>query len=168
VLDGAEPATWYCQATDGDRFCTLVAGHDRGDMATMHEQHGSPWEPAAQQVLRNLQAQAASPGNSESDRAKWAAMAGEQARMIDAGEFGELEPASTDARIAELDAAPDMSDGRDPRTWRDVYDSGLITDADIARAHSYLPAAEAARYQAAADRIGSELFPGIDFGEAAR
>jgi hypothetical protein len=33
-----------CEAVDGDRYCTLDAGHDRGAMATLHEQDGSPWE----------------------------------------------------------------------------------------------------------------------------
>jgi hypothetical protein len=33
-----------CQATDGETYCTLQTGHDIGAMATLHEQHGRPWE----------------------------------------------------------------------------------------------------------------------------
>lgn len=39
--------------------------------------------------------------------------------------------------ITALDAAPDLSDGIDPRTCREVYDCGLITAADITRYYSY-------------------------------
>lgn len=35
--------------------------------------------------------------------------------------------------IEELDSLPDMSDGIDPRTYREVYDAGILNDADIRR-----------------------------------
>lgn len=36
--------------------------------------------------------------------------------------------------IEELDSLPDMSDGIDPRTWREVYDAGIVTDRDVRQA----------------------------------
>lgn len=37
--------------------------------------------------------------------------------------------------IEELDALPDMSDGIDPRTWREAHMWELVNDADIRRAY---------------------------------
>lgn len=36
--------------------------------------------------------------------------------------------------IEELDELPDMSDGIDPRTWREVYDAGIVNDRDVRQA----------------------------------
>lgn len=44
--------------------------------------------------------------------------------------------AQIDSMITELDALPDLSDGIDPRTYREVYDAGLLTDDDIRQAYS--------------------------------
>lgn len=44
-----------------------------------------------------------------------------------------------DGMIAQLDASPDLSDGIDPRTWREVYDCQLVTDYDVIYAWSFLP-----------------------------
>lgn len=49
------------------------------------------------------------------------------------------DPASTAEMIAALDAQPDLSDGIDPRTWREVHGAGLVSDADVTRAYGLLP-----------------------------
>jgi len=45
---------------------------------------------------------------------------------------------AVDEMITALDAAPDLSDGIDPRTWREVYDAGLVDATDVTRAYRNL------------------------------
>jgi hypothetical protein len=68
---------------------------------------------------------------------------GEHRNMMVSAARGE----TTDAMIAALDAAmarevgslADALRAEDPRTWREVYDAGLVTDDDVARAYRAYP-----------------------------
>lgn len=65
----------------------------------------------------------------------------------------DLLPPDIDTMITALDAQPDLSDGIDPRTWREMYDAGLVSEADVIRAYRLVvPANRAGNPVPPADR----------------
>lgn len=62
--------------------------------------------------------------------------------------------------IDALDALPDYSDGIDPRTWREVYDAGLVTTGELIYAYT-VHALETPTLPASDIRQPADPFAGI-------